>query len=56
MEHRIFRMYLGNRDDEQRINEFLTKGWIVKELQSVSANDDGCYAVVVIEKQDSTKL
>ena len=50
MEHRILKMYLGNRDDEQRINEYLENGWLVKEVQSQSANDDGCYAVVWIEK------
>ena len=51
MEHRIFRMYLGNRDDEQRINDLLEKGWLVKEMQSVSADEEGCYTVVWIEKK-----
>jgi len=52
MEHRIFRMYLGNRDDEQRINELLENGWFVKEMQSVSADDEGCFAVVWVEKKE----
>ena len=51
MKHRIFRMYLGNRDDETKINKFLEDGWLVKELQAVAADTDGCYAVVLIEKK-----
>jgi hypothetical protein len=47
-------MYLGNRDDEQKVNGFLEDGWLVKDLQSVSTNDDA-YAVVWIERKEGVE-
>ena len=52
MEHRIYRMSLSNRDDEQRINELLENGWLVKEIQTTSAHEEGCFAVVLLEKKE----
>ena len=52
MKHRIFTIYMGNRDGEKEINKYLEDGWLVRFLGTESADDHGCYAVVVIEKEE----
>ena len=51
MKHRILKMPLSFEDAENEVNKFLDDGWLVKEIQTVSANNDGCYAVVLLEKK-----
>ena len=49
--HRIFTIYMGNSDGANKINEYLDKGWLVKDIKTISDESD-CYAIVVIEKEE----
>ena len=51
MKQRVFRMYLGNNDGTVELNKLLEDGWFVKEWHVSPCNDDGGYAIYLLEKK-----